>query len=116
MNHDDIKLALFEQVPWLVVCQLVMDGGGVFGACFKALVLYWVFVALSIVVLHERDKLWLRRFVRWGLFPMFAVAWFVFPPEPLRIPMRQRAEKNGAMKTTWREDRTGKRFQVTCDV
>ena len=93
-----------------------MDGGGVFVTCLKALILYWVFVALSIVVLHERDKSWFRRFVRWGFFPMFALTWCVFPPEPLRIPTRQRAGKDAAMKTTWRENRTDNSSQVTCDT
>ena len=101
MNRGDIRLALLQQIPWLVVCTLVMDGGGVAGTCLKALIVFWVFVVLSVVVLREKDKLWLRRFVRWGFFPMFAVAWFVFPPEPLRIPARQRVGNDGAAKTAW---------------
>ena len=64
MNRDDIKLALLQQVPWFVLCLLTLDGGGVLGTCLKALIVFWVFVGLSVVVLKEKDKLWLRRFVR----------------------------------------------------
>jgi len=91
MNREDIKLALLQQAPWFVVCALTLDGGGVLGTCLKALIVFWVFVGLSVVVLGEKDKLWLRWFVRWGFFPLFAVAWFVFPPEPpLRVPVPRR--------------------------
>ena len=98
VNRDDIKLALLQQVPCLVVCALVLDGGGVAQTCLKALIVFWVVVGLSVVVLHEKDKLWLRRFLRWGFFPMFAVAWCVFPPEPLRVPVPHRRGTETAAK------------------
>ena len=94
MKREDIKLALLQQVPWFVLCLLTLDGGGVLGTCLKALIVFWVFVGLSVVVLGEKDKLWLRRFVRWGFFPMFALAWFVFPPEP---PLGVSVPRRGAM-------------------
>lgn len=90
MKREDIKLALLQQVPTFVICTLMLDGGGVLGTCVNALIVFWVFVGLSVVVLGEKDRLWLRRFVRWGFFPMFAVAWFVSPPEPLRVPVPRR--------------------------
>ena len=68
------------------------------GTCLKTLIVFWVLVLLSVVVLREQDKLWLRRFVRWGFFPMFAVAWFVFPPEPLRVPKPHRGGTEAVAK------------------
>ena len=91
MNRDDIRLVLLQQVPTLVICALVLDGGGVLRTCLKGLLAFWVLVVL-LGLLGGGKAAWFHRVVRWGFFPVLMLTWLAFPPEPLRVPVPRRGE------------------------
>src|SRR4051794_24607562 len=71
--REAIHFALLQQIPWSLLCLLMLDGGVAARLCGIALIAYWSY-ALAMMALRPRapDRKDIM-FLRWGFFPLFGV-------------------------------------------
>ena len=75
--RNAIGKSLQQQIPTIVLCSLLLDGGMMLRVCLVATIAFWLF-AMIILVRSERfqepktDRDGLL-FLRWGYFPVFLV-------------------------------------------
>lgn len=70
---DAIWLTFIQQMPCLIICVLLLDGGGTLRVCLIATLGFWLFAMLCLIRSqrdHEVFGLW---FLRWGFFPLFGI-------------------------------------------
>jgi hypothetical protein len=77
LYQNALSMALKQQVPTLVVCTLLLDGGRILRVCLIAMLGFWLF-ALLCLARSTKDSdpigLW---FLRWGFFPLIGVLVYV---------------------------------------
>ncbi len=85
VTHDDksdaikpeylnaLRLTLKQQIPWLVLCALLLDSGRVFRLCLITVLGFWLFAMLCLARGHRKPDPVGLLFLRWGFFPLFAV-------------------------------------------
>jgi len=74
---DAIKLTLSQQVPWFVLCALLLDGGKVFRVCLIAMLGFWLFAMLCLARSQRASDPLGLLFIRWGFFPTFGLLLFL---------------------------------------
>ena len=74
--QDGIRLTLIQQVPWLVLCALLLDSGRTLRLCLIAILGYWMLAMLCLARGHRKPDRAGLLFLRWGFFPLFAVVSF----------------------------------------
>jgi hypothetical protein len=71
--REAVFFTLCQQVPWALLCSLLLDGGRMAQVCGIAMLGFWS-VATAFMVRRPRspsaDDL---TFLRWGFLPLFAV-------------------------------------------
>jgi hypothetical protein len=77
------RFALLQQLPWAILCLLMLDFGRTAKICGLAMLAFWV-VAFTIMARRpESPTRFDVLFIRWAFFPIFvvtfAVAEFVEP-------------------------------------
>jgi hypothetical protein len=72
--REAIRFSLIQQLPWSLICALILDGGRMARICAISLIAYWT---LALVMMSRRPFTPDSRdmaFLRWGFLPLFAVA------------------------------------------
>ena len=71
--REAIRFSLFQQVPWSLLCLLMLDFGRKAKICGITLIAYWAY-ALAMMVLRPLapDRMDIV-FLRWGFLPLFGV-------------------------------------------
>ncbi len=77
--RDVIRFALYQQVPWAILCTLLLDGGRVARICGVAMLGFWAGVALIMARRPVLPTRWDLRYVRWGFWPVFALLLLIEP-------------------------------------
>ena len=75
--RDTFHLALVQQIPWAVLCLLMLDGGHLAKICGIAMLAFWLF---ALTCMARRPMLPTRfdiACIRWGFFPLFGFVWAV---------------------------------------
>ena len=71
------RIALLQQVPWAILCLLMMDLGRTAKICGIAMCAFWV---AAFTIMARRPQSPTRfdiLFVRWVFFPIFAVTFLL---------------------------------------
>ncbi len=72
-----IKTSLWQQVPLIVVCALLLDGGRILRVCLTSTLCFWL---LGLIILIRSERFDARvpdrdglLFLRWGYLPLFGL-------------------------------------------
>ncbi len=85
MNQEQVKppyrnalrMTLKQQVPALLVCILLLDGGRILRVCLIAMLGFWLFAMLCLArSTKDSDPIGLS-FLRWGFVPLLGILVYV---------------------------------------
>ncbi len=68
------RFALIQQVPWALLCLLMLDFGRTAKICGITMVAFWVAAFTIMARRPESPTRFDIGFIRWAFIPMFAVA------------------------------------------
>ncbi len=70
---DPIRLSFLQQLPCLVICSLLLDGGRTLRVCLIAMLGFWLLAMLCLVRSQRERDLFGPLFLRWGFIPLLII-------------------------------------------
>ena len=70
---DALKLTLWQQLPSIVFCALLLDGGEISRVCLIATLGYWLLALICLARSEQPSNRGDLLFLRWGYFPLFGL-------------------------------------------
>jgi hypothetical protein len=68
------RLALLQQIPWAILCLLMLDFGHTAKICGITMLAFWVAAFTIMARRPESPTRFDIAFIRWAFFPLFVVA------------------------------------------
>jgi hypothetical protein len=74
---DAIKQSLWQQIPTIVFCTLLLDGGKILRVCLTSTLGFWLFAMIVLARSERFNEQQPNRegllYLRWGYLPLFGV-------------------------------------------
>jgi hypothetical protein len=71
--REAVYFTLRQQVPWALLCSLLLDGGRMAKVCAIAMLGFWLAATFFMVRRPQSPTAHDLTFLRWGFLPLFAV-------------------------------------------
>jgi hypothetical protein len=71
------RLALLQQIPWAMLCLLMLDFGRSAKICGIAMLAFWVAAFIMMARRPESPTRFDMGFIRWAFFPIFVVTFLL---------------------------------------
>jgi hypothetical protein len=72
--REAVFFTLCQQVPWALLCSLLLDGGRMAKVCAIAMLGFWSAATVFMVRRPQTPTARDLAFLRWGFLPLFGVA------------------------------------------